>query len=769
MFCHGSMKNKKMSSAITATVLLINLICIVLLYLVASTTMTSLMNKSAMEDLHASLSVQTEIVEEYIRHQEDMLRTYSDSDIVRDFLKHLDDPEKQTAAQAYTERYYNRMSNWEGLYVAEWDTHILAHSNPATIGMVTREGAPLLQLQNAMLDRNGLYNAGIIVSPASGKLILSLYCPVFDTDGSTILGYVGGGPMADGLEAFMASAKNDAATYYMINVASRKYIFAQEEELMAMDIQDPMLLEIIRIIEQGVEVEVGDITYMDDKAGASVAAYRYIPEYGWAVVSCNSEANIHKDINKNMIVLAAICAIFEIVIGALSWMCIRYSTRPMKHIRDAITQLQEMKLEKNPELDQYINTNSEVGQIATAIDSLYDSIGEMLQAETEKQAVIAANESKAHFLASMSHEIRTPISTIIGMNEMILRENQDGIIQEYAINIKRESQLLIGLVSDVLDFSKIDAGKMRIVEKAYETSYMLYDTVLAMMPGIRDKKLELVREIDAGIPKWLKGDELRIRQVLNNLLSNAMKYTEQGTITFRASGEQQEDKYWLKIEVEDTGIGIKEEELVQVFESFKRLELDKTHYIEGSGLGLNITRQLVELMGGTITVKSEYGKGSCFTVCLPQSLISEQEEAGSSTKNTTAQEQRDYLRFPDAKLLAVDDNKMNLTVLTALLKRSQMQVDTASGGMAGVEMAKKTKYDLILMDHMMPGMDGIEALHAIREDSMNPNQNTPMIVLTANAIAGMEEKYLSEGFEAYLTKPVNVEKLEAVLEQYLKK
>lgn len=769
MFCHGSMKNKKMSSAITATVLLINLICIVLLYLVASTTMTSLMNKSAMEDLHASLSVQTEIVKEYIRHQEDMLRTYSDSDIVRDFLKHLDDPEKQTAAQAYTERYYNRMSNWEGLYVAEWDTHILAHSNPATIGMVTREGAPLLQLQNAMLDRNGLYNAGIIVSPASGKLILSLYCPVLDTDGSTILGYVGGGPMADGLEAFMASAKNDAATYYMINVASRKYIFAQKEELMAMDIQDPMLLEIIRIIEQGVEVEVGDITYMDDKAGASVAAYRYIPEYGWAVVSCNSEANIHKDINKNMIVLAAICAIFEIVIGALSWMCIRYSTRPMKHIRDAITQLQEMKLEKNPELDQYINTNSEVGQIATAIDSLYDSIGEMLQAETEKQAVIAANESKAHFLASMSHEIRTPISTIIGMNEMILRENQDGIIQEYAINIKRESQLLIGLVSDVLDFSKIDAGKMRIVEKAYETSYMLYDTVLAMMPGIRDKKLELVREIDAGIPKWLKGDELRIRQVLNNLLSNAMKYTEQGTITFRASGEQQDDKYWLKIEVEDTGIGIKEEELVQVFESFKRLELDKTHYIEGSGLGLNITRQLVELMGGTITVKSEYGKGSCFTVCLPQSLISEQEEAGSSTKNTTAQEQRDYLRFPDAKLLAVDDNKMNLTVLTALLKRSQMQVDTASGGMAGVEMAKKTKYDLILMDHMMPGMDGIEALHAIREDSMNPNQNTPMIVLTANAIAGMEEKYLAEGFEAYLTKPVNVEKLEAVLEQYLKK
>ncbi len=762
------MKNKRMSSAITATVLLINLICIVLLYLVASTTMTSMMNQSTMEDLHASLSVQAEIVKEYIRHQEDMLSTYSDSDIVRDFLKNPDDPEKQAAAQAYTERYYNRMSNWEGLYVAEWNTHIIAHSNPATIGMITREGAPLLQLQNAMLSRNGLYNAGIIVSPASEELILSLYCPVFDTDGSTILGYVGGGPLAEGLETFMASAENDAATYYMINVASRKYIFAQDEELMAMDIQDAMLLEIIRIIEQESEEEFGDITYMDDKVGASISAYRYMPEYGWAVVSCNSEADIYKDINKNMIVLAAICAVFEIVIGVFSWMCIRYTTRPMKHIRDAITQLQDMKLEKNPELEQYINTTNEVGQIATAIDSLYDSIKEMLQAEKEKQAVVAANESQARFLASMSHEIRTPINTIIGMNEMILRENQDGIIREYAINIKRESQLLIGLVNDVLDFSKIEAGKLKIVEKAYETSYMLYDTVLAMMPRIRDKKLELVREIDAGLPKWLRGDEIRIRQVLNNLLSNAVKYTEQGTITFRVSGEQKQEKYWLKIEVEDTGIGIKEEELVQVFESFKRLELDKTHYIEGSGLGLNITKQLVELMGGTIAVKSEYGKGSCFTVELPQKLPTA-DDTETAAEKPLGQEQRTYLQLPDARILAVDDNKMNLTVLTALLKRSQMQVDTATGGMAGVEMSKKIKYDLILMDHMMPGMDGIEAMHAIREDGVNPNRNTPMVVLTANAIAGMEEKYLSEGFEAYMAKPVNVEKLEAVLEQYLVK
>lgn len=769
VFCHVDMKNKKMSSAITATVLLVNLICIVLLYLVASTTMTSMMNKSAMEDLHASLSVQAEIVKEYIRHQEDLLSTYSDSDIVRDFLKNPDNPEKQAAAQAYTERYYSRLSNWEGLYIGEWNTHIIAHSNPATVGMVTREGAPLLQLQNAMESRNGLYNAGIIVSPATGKLILSLYCPVFDTDGSTIIGYVGGGPLAEGLETFMASAKNDAATYYMINVASRKYIFAQDEELMATDIQDKILLNIIRIIEQNTNAYFGDESYVDERTGASIMAYQYIPEYGWAVVSCNSEVNIYDDVNKNMIVLAAICAVFEVLIGVLSWFCIRYSTRPMKHIRDAITQLQDMKLEKNSELDQYINTTSEVGQIATAIDSLYDSIKDMLQTETEKQAVIASNESKARFLASMSYEIRTPINTIIGMNEMILRENQDGIIQEYAINIKRESQLLIGLVNDVLDFSKIEAGKLKIVEKAYETSYMLYDTVISMMPRIRDKQLELVREIDAGLPKWLKGDEIRIRQVLNNLLSNAVKYTEKGKITFRASGELKEEQYWLKLEVEDTGIGIKEEDLVQVFESFKRLELDKTHYIEGSGLGLNITKQLVELMGGTITVASEYGKGSCFTVYLPQQPTTEDDTEVITAEKVSGKEQCPYLQLPDARILAVDDNKMNLTVLTALLKRSQMQVDTATSGMAGVELTEKTKYDLILMDHMMPGMDGIEALHAIREESTNPNRNTPVIVLTANAIAGMEEKYLAEGFEAYMTKPVSVEKLEYVLREYLMK
>ena len=369
-----NMKNRKMSTAITATIILVNLACILLLYLVANTTLTTMMKQSEMENLHASLNVQTEIIKEYIHHQEDMLSIYGESDVVREFLKNPGDAELRAAAQAYTEKYYSRLENWEGLYIGEWDTHIIAHSNPDTVGMVTREG-------------EALQHAGIIVSPASGKLIISMYCPVFDKDGSTILGYVGGGPFAEELDEFMASAKEDAPTYYMINVATKMYIFAEEEELMATDVQDEMLLNVMAMIEKDKSVTFGDEEYIDKEVGASISAYRYIAEYGWAVVSCNSEENIYADVNRNMLVLAAICGVFELFIGVFSWMCIYFNTRPMKHIHDAITQLQQMKLEKNPELDQYINTSSEIGEIATAIDSLYDSIGDMLEAEKEKQAV----------------------------------------------------------------------------------------------------------------------------------------------------------------------------------------------------------------------------------------------------------------------------------------------------------------------------------------------------------------------------------------------
>ena len=257
--------------------------------------------------------------------------------------------------------------------------------------------------------------------------------------------------------------------------------------------------------------------------------------------------------------------------------------------------------------------------------------------------------------------------------------------------------------------------------------------------------------------------------MLNNLLSNAVKYTEQGWITFRVNGEWKDERYWLQIAVLDTGIGIREEDLDQVFESFKRLELDKTHYIEGTGLGLNITKQLVETMGGTISVESVHGKGSCFTVVIPQSPLTEQDEERVSREAKNAEQNPDkgYLYLPEMKILAVDDNKMNLTVLKALLKRSRMQVDSATSGMECIDMTKQEKYDLILMDHMMPGVDGIQAMHLIQEDEENPNRTTPMIALTANAIDGMEQMYLAEGFAGYLSKPIVAEQLETMLGEFL--
>ena len=764
------MKNLRLSTKLTLAVLLVNTICISLLYIVASRGMTSIMKKAEMNNLHAALNAQTNMIEEYIYHQEDMLMAFSRASTVVDFLKNPDDEEKRLAAQEYTEQYYAGLQNWEGLYIGEWDTHVIAHSNPEAVGMYTREGESLAQLQNEMLSRNGLYNAGIIVSPASQKLVLSLYYPVYDYDGQTIIGYVGGGPFAEEVNILISSIEDENAKYYMVNVLSDMYIFAQDESLMATQIEDTMLLSVIDKILLGENTRNGSFEYVDKTEGDSVAVYQYMPEYGWAVVSCNSEHNIYASVNETMRVLAVICLLSDIVIVLLSLVLVRLSTKPLSYVESAIIQLKQLNLEKDSKLDPYINTQSEVGQIATAIDSLYDSIGDMLEAEKEKQVAIAASESKAKFLANMSHEIRTPINTVIGMNEMILRENKDAVIHEYAYNIKSASRMLLGLINDILDISKIEAGKFRIVESEYKTENMLNDAVLAIKARVEEKKLTLKVDIDKSLPSVLKGDEIRIKQILNNLLSNAAKYTPKGSITFSAKGVQEEG-FVLVLAVSDTGMGIKPEDRERLYESFMRLELEKNRHIEGTGLGLNITKQLVDNMKGRIEVASEYGKGSTFTVYIPQVIIDPVPigEANNDSADDSKQEtvQTEYLYAPDARILAVDDNKMNLTVVKALLKRSAIQIDLAMSGTECLEKCRQNKYDLILMDHMMPKPDGIETLHLLREDASNPNRNTTALVLSANVVEGMEEMYLKEGFAGCLTKPVMSDKLEEMLKRFL--
>lgn len=412
-----------------------------------------------------------------------------------------------------------------------------------------------------------------------------------------------------------------------------------------------------------------------------------------------------------------------------------------------------------------------VGLVLLLVASGLKSIRDMINIEKEKQSAIAASESKAKFLANMSHEIRTPMNTVLGMNEMILMENKDEKIEEYAHNIKNAGQLLLGLINDILDFSKIEAGKLQIVEKEYRLAEVLKDFVLSSQIRAKQKGLEIRAEIDENMPSVLKGDDIRIKQILNNLMSNAIKYTEKGSVTFKAEEVRTEAGFSLLLSIKDTGMGIKQEDMEKLFSSFQRLELEKNRYIEGTGLGLTITKQLVSCMNGTIDVQSEYGKGSCFTVQIPQEIIDNTSMRDLDQKNKKSQEntkaQTDTLYIPDAKILAVDDNSMNLTLIKALLKRTGAQLDTASGGNECFLKTKEYEYDLILMDHMMPHPDGIETLHMIREDRKNKNLKTPVIALTANAIVGMREQYLAEGFEDYLSKPVEVKRLDELLKRYL--
>lgn len=392
--------------------------------------------------------------------------------------------------------------------------------------------------------------------------------------------------------------------------------------------------------------------------------------------------------------------------------------------------------------------------------------------EKEKQRAIATGEAKSQFLAQMSHEIRTPINTIIGMNEMILRENRDETIKEYACDIESTSKLLLGLINDVLDFSKIDAGKLEITKRQFSLTRVLNSAVQELKLKAENKGLHVEVRIDSTLPKTLLGDEIRIRQILANLISNAVKYTMEGTVTFTVGKTGAEEGFELCFSVADTGIGIQKEDIGSLFESFRRVEEDRNRHIEGTGLGLAITKQLVDLMDGSISIESEYGKGSCFSVRLPLEIVEETlpaEETAAviekETKETTKESEPLYA--PEAVVLAVDDNDMNLKVVQFLLKRTGIKVDTASGGKECLEQCRRKKYDLILMDHMMPELDGIETFHLLRSEPDNPNCDTKVIMLTANAITGSEEQYQKEGFADYLSKPLIAADLEAMLKRHL--
>lgn len=399
---------------------------------------------------------------------------------------------------------------------------------------------------------------------------------------------------------------------------------------------------------------------------------------------------------------------------------------------------------------------------------------DLFVSEQKKQQAIMASKAQAQFLANMSHEIRTPINAVIGMNEMILRENDNETIQEYAHNIQSSSNMLLGLVNDVLDFSKIESGQLELVEGSYHLGTLLQDAMLLLNARTTGKAISTHLEIDSELPSKLYGDELRIKQVLTNLLSNAVKYTKEGSVTLKARCLWiDEENLVLRISVSDTGIGIKKDDLEKLFDSFKRLELSKNRNIEGTGLGLNIAKSLVELMNGYVTVESEYGKGSTFTVSIPQLIVDKTpignlEETVRKYRNEQLKPGQRFIA-PEAGILVVDDNIMNLSVIKALLKRTQIQTEIADSGAKCLELTKEKKYDIILMDHMMPDMDGIETLQKLRADVENPNQKSAVIALTANAIAGCREMYIEQGFDDYCSKPVKANLLDELLIHHLPK
>ena len=393
-------------------------------------------------------------------------------------------------------------------------------------------------------------------------------------------------------------------------------------------------------------------------------------------------------------------------------------------------------------------------------------------AKMEERRAKAASEAKSNFLANMSHEIRTPINAVLGMNEVILRECKDEKIIEYAQNIESAGRTLLSLINDILDFSKIESGSMEIHEAEYDLSSVLNDVFNMVNLKAQQKALKLQFDIDETIPDKLFGDEMRIRQVMVNILNNAVKYTQEGKITLSLNGVEQEKGILLVLKVKDTGIGIKPEEMDSIFDKFKRVDVDKNRTVEGSGLGLAITHSLIELMDGTIDVESEYGVGTTFIITIPQGIKSNSQIGDFKARIAKTVKNKEYHEkfvAPDAKILVVDDTPMNHVVIRELLKNTKIKIESARSGAECLEKQRLEKYDIIFMDYRMPQMDGIETLEAMKEDDDSKNKDTPVIILTANAISGARENFLQAGFEDYLSKPIESEKLEELIMKFLPK
>ena len=391
-------------------------------------------------------------------------------------------------------------------------------------------------------------------------------------------------------------------------------------------------------------------------------------------------------------------------------------------------------------------------------------------ADEANEIALAADAAKGEFLANMSHEIRTPLTTILGMDELIIRKYDQGPIYEYARDIQSAGNTLLHIINEILDFSKIETGQLDLSLKNYDLSRVLRDVDNMIRIRAEQKGLEYIQQIDDSLPSELFGDNIRVHQIMVNILNNGVKYTKHGSVKFTLTGERTDDPSLiiLHITVTDTGIGIHEEDIPKLFKSFSRIDAKETHKIEGTGLGLAITGRLIELMGGRVDVNSTYGMGTTFHVILPQRIVGKKTLKEAEADNSHVKKsKRKIFTAPTARILIVDDNDMNRVVLRALMKETKVQVDEADSGEACLSKIQENAYDVILMDYMMPRMDGKETLSRLRAMKNAPGSNAKVIVCTANAIVGVRAELLAAGFDDFLSKPVNGKELEEMLRKYI--
>lgn len=396
------------------------------------------------------------------------------------------------------------------------------------------------------------------------------------------------------------------------------------------------------------------------------------------------------------------------------------------------------------------------------------------QLEKEKARADAANAAKTNFLANMSHEIRTPINTVLGMNEMIIRETTDKDIRSYALDVNGAAKSLLSIINDILDITKVEAGKLSIIKINYDTSSLFNDVSNMITFKAKAKGLDFKVEVDENIPHTLIGDDIRIRQILVNLLSNAVKYTDKGYILFKVEylGRDAYNMAILRFTVKDTGVGIKEEYLEKIYKPFERIDETINRNIEGTGLGMSITTQLLGLLNSELKIESQYGVGSEFSFELKQPVV---DSTPIGKLNSSLEEINNKYSYqhsfeaPDANILVVDDNEMNRRVFVNLLKSTKINIDQAASGQICLEKVKTKSYDIIFLDHMMPVMDGIEVFKIMKQMEDFPSKNAPVVILTANAVVGAKEMYLNEGFDEFLSKPIVYKKLEKLIKKLLTK